>query len=102
MPAAHSLMNALTRALKDAPTLPRDAAAIALAKRYAEALDALPDDAQELDTLGPKLLRTLESLGMTPAGRSTRGGTADGQPTVDDDLAKLRERANQRRSGSAG
>lgn len=78
MSASGPLSKALTTALRDTPTLPRDAAAIALAKRYAAALDALPDDVEELDSLGPKYLKVLESLGMTPAGRNARGGAANG------------------------
>jgi hypothetical protein len=47
--------------------------------------------------LGPKLLAVLTSLGMTAAGRSAKGGAPDG-PKVDDQLAALRARAQQRRT----
>lgn len=123
------MSKALDEALKTAPVLPRDAAAVKLARRYAELIDnaapaakyraplrilyaALPVGAPPPVTeaydkikealaehsvasdLGPKLLAVLASLGMTAAGRTAKGGAADG-PRVPDELAKLRaERGN--------
>lgn len=123
------MAQAVDDALRTAPVLPRDAAAVKLARRYAELIDnaapaakyrpslrvmyaAIPVGAPSPVTdaydkikealaehsvasdLGPKLLAVLTSLGMTGAGRSAKGGAADG-PRVPDDLARLRaERGN--------
>jgi hypothetical protein len=124
---------AVESALTDAPTLGRDAGAVALARRYAALIDeatpaskyreplllisqALPDDdhvelafrkiADALGAhsvasdLGPKLLATLGALGMTVAGRAPKVGGGSG-PQVDDELAKLRDRAAKRRNPRA-
>ena len=82
MPSAGPISRAVTSALKDAPTLARDAAAIALVKRYARHLDAHPDSAELMDTLGPKLLAALTALGMTPAGRGAKGGGPSVSPVA--------------------
>jgi len=74
MSTAGPMERAVTAALKDAPLLPRDAAAVRLAKRYAEELDTFAD-AEVLADLGPKLLAILSALGMTPAGRGVKGGS---------------------------
>lgn len=95
------LTRALERALRTAPTLDRDAAAVALAKKYAGHLDhddATPDLLAEL---GPKLLAVLTALGMTPAGRGVKGGPVNAgnggeQP---DELDEFRRRAAERRNG---
>lgn len=126
---------ALESALETAPTLPRDAAAVKLAREYARLLDdaavtakyrphlrrlwaALPPGVPEVaeafekirdalgehttaSDLGPKYLAVLNALGMTAAGRSAKGGPADG-PRVPDELAELRTAAARRRAGGAG
>lgn len=123
------MSRSVTAALKAAPTLPRDAGAVALAERYAALIDAAAPSAvhaRHLRTLagalggaddsvteaftkitealsahsvasdlGPKLLATLTSLGMTAAGRSAKGGAPDG-PKVPDELGALRARARER------
>lgn len=99
-------MRALERALRDAPPLERDRAAAALAKTYAEQLDARPA-CQEcgagtpamLAEFGPKWLTALSALGLTPAGRGVKGGPA---PAVPPDpaaavLLELEANANRRR-----
>ena len=116
------IAQAVTAALEDACVLDRDAAAVALAKRYAALLDdaerlaemaALVEpetdtqarklasleiavDAQSVTSdLGPKLLAVLTALGMTPAGRGVKGG-AQGAGTPGsskfDELRARRER----------
>jgi hypothetical protein len=85
------LIRSLADALKDAPLLPRDSGAVALAKQYAAAIDA---DGDVLDALGPKLLAVLVQLGMTPAGRGAKGGAPDGP--VASKLDELRARREQR------
>ena len=115
-----SLARALTTALRSAPPAPRDAAAVALAKRYAGLIDeaaALADalakvrpedesDVRQLASLrarvdahavasdlGPKLLAALAALALTT---SARAGTAKGgdggdvRSAADDALARLR------------
>lgn len=62
---------------------------------YEKVADALAEHSVASD-LGPKLLAVLTSLGMTAAGRSAKGGAADG-PRVPDELAALRDRAAGRR-----
>jgi hypothetical protein len=90
----------LEHALQEVPPSERDAAAVALAYRYAVALDSTRD-AELLAELGPKLLAVLTSLGLTVAGRHAKGGQANAapQPTK---LSDLRDRARARRAGGAG
>ncbi len=52
---------------------PEDAAVVRLARQYAAAIDADPD---QLDALGPKLLAALNALGASPAGRTRLKGGA--------------------------
>ena len=58
---------------------PADSAAATLAETYARAIDADPD---QLDDLGPRLLACLVELGATPKARAavskTAGGAASG------------------------
>jgi hypothetical protein len=126
MPADGPIVSAVTAALEDAPLLPRDVVAVALAKRYAALLDdaerlaemagliepetdtqarklaslEIAVDAQSIASdLGPKLLAVLSSLGMTPAGRGVKGGGAQGGATpVTSRLDELRNR-RERRTG---
>lgn len=111
-----SLTAAVTTALRDSEHLPRDGAAVALARRYAalieraEAIAGALDDLEFVDDdqarilaglrakvdaqavaadLGPKLLAVLDKLGMTPGSRTgtTTGKAADDRP---DPLADIR------------
>jgi len=72
------ISRAVAAALKDAPLLPRDAAAVALVKRYAAMLDTMAHDPETLDRLGPKLLAALSALGMTVAARGVVKGGESG------------------------
>lgn len=103
-PALPALVEQLDAALADAPTLPRDAAAVALARRYAAALDATDAPALLAD-LGPKYAQLLAQLGMTPAGRGAyKGGAAGAAPTTpaatpeEQVLGELRDVATGRRA----
>lgn len=80
----------------------------ALAKAYAAEIDAAPDRAKALAELGPKLLATLQALGLTSTERggvvpasgrlNTAAGAAGepGQPAPADVLAALRARRGGR------
>lgn len=87
-----SITLALERALESVDVTPADAATVALALVYANAIDT---GAEDLSKLGPKLLAALESLLMTPKARTAilKGGE-DEQPAnpVDALRAKRRER----------
>lgn len=94
------MTRAVTEALRDAPTLPRDKAAVALVRRYAQLLDAARGTAREEELyadLGPKLLAALTALGMTAAGRSKKD-TPQGA-NVNNPLDELRARRERRRAG---
>lgn len=73
----------------------RDDAARFLARYYAATIDDNPD---QLEQLGPKLLVTLEALGLTPRARSaaTQGAPSAGTNPLD----QLRDRRARRDSGS--
>lgn len=71
----------------------QDVAAVALARRYAAAIDAVTEPAARagvLRQLGPLLLAVLESLGATPAARVRllKGGT---NANVSTGLQRFRE-----------
>jgi hypothetical protein len=91
-PGVDLISPALAKALDDAPLLPRDAAAVAVVRRYAALIDGGDDEA--LNAIGPKLMRALESLGMTPAGRGAKGGA--GVPATASKLDELRARRDRR------
>lgn len=95
------MTRAVAEALKDAPTLPRDRAAVQLVRRYAQLLDAVrgtADEHQVYADLGPKLLAALTALGMTAAGRS-KTDTPTGTPNAGNPLDELRARRERRRAG---
>ena len=92
----------LCEALETTPRLPRDAAAVALARRYAAALDDLFDtlandpDANEdrathsrvileITRIGGRFEAVMDKLGMMPASRPAvpRGEGAGGDPASD-------------------
>lgn len=106
VPTATSLRAALDDALASTPHLPRDRAAIALARRYADLLDDATDrldDAAEVlaDTdgqdgardfgrmvtviirLGPRLESVLDRLGMTPGARRGEERNVPDDPAAD-------------------
>jgi hypothetical protein len=97
------LTRALAAAVKDARPSPRDAAALALARRYAQLIDAARGELEESDTLdrlGPKLLAALSALGLTLAGRGTKAKGGDqGGSTGSTALDELRQRRLQRDAG---
>jgi hypothetical protein len=89
----------LATALETTPVLPRDAVSVALAKRYADALDdcfdqlvngdAAEDGAAharvvlEISRLGGRLEAMLDRLGMAPSARpAVPGGGGQGGPTA--------------------
>ena len=107
IPDFTSLRAALDHSLASTPHLPRDRAAVALARRYADLLDdatdRMDDAAETMDhtvgedgardfgrmvtvitRIGPRLESVLDKLGMTPGAR--RG---DGAPNVPDDPAAV-------------
>lgn len=84
------LRRQLEAALKDTARSPSDIAAVTLARVYADAIDVGEGDA--LKDLGPKFLTVLESLGMTPAARTTLKRGTSGGLVVDSKLAERRER----------
>jgi hypothetical protein len=90
-----SLRAALVAALEDAPYLPRDRAAVALALRYADLLDDAQDRVEQADDddesraygryvavvakIGPRLEAVLDRMGMTPGARpAVPGGSPHG------------------------
>jgi hypothetical protein len=80
-----SVLNALTRALKAVQTGPEHAPTVALAKRFAAALD---DDPGQLGRLGRPFLAVLVELRMTP---KARAGVMIGDPLDDDPALPLPE-----------
>ena len=75
-----------------------DAAAVSLALAYAKEIDA----GASLESLGPKLLAVLESLGLTPKGRglARMGGGGNEQPS--NPLDELKARRAARAAGQRG
>lgn len=96
------MTRAVAEALKAAQIPDGDKAAVALVRRYAFLLDEVRGEDAELERyndLGPKLLAALTALGMTAAGRGTKGGGSSAAP-VASKLDELRQRREQR-SGRA-
>jgi hypothetical protein len=91
MTSESTVARALADALQEAQLQPRDLGAVALAARYAVAIDQSVGDLKVLSDLGPKLLATLTALGLTPAGRGVKEGGGDSAPVVSK-LDELRER----------
>jgi hypothetical protein len=90
-----SLVSTVTEALGALEPDARDGATRALALLYAEQIDA---DPVTLEVLGPKLLSTLEALGMSPRARAS---ATKGPPgATRNPLDELRERRAQRVSGT--
>lgn len=93
-PSRKSLLASVDEAVAAGNLEPTDAAAVALARQYAERIDASDDPEVALEKLGPKLLAALTALGL-PAPRSAAAKPAD-EPRAIDPLAALREK---RRAG---
>lgn len=93
-----TVSEALTASLAGLDLKSQDAAAVALAKRYAAVLDVVDADVVKV---GPAFLAVLSALGMTPAGRAAvlgKGGDPrGGQPQSRAD--ELRARRAQRSAG---
>ncbi|NIJ10618.1 hypothetical protein FHU38_000962 [Saccharomonospora amisosensis] len=91
-----SVLAALYAALREVETTPGDAAAVALAKRYAALVDA--DEAAAVK-VGPLLLDCLRELRMTPKARAAvvKGADGDGGKPRSK-LDELRERRRQQRT----
>lgn len=88
-----SLTDALDQALSEADHGNIDAAAVRLARTYAEQLD---DATGDLAKIGPRLLDCLEALNLTPRARAKimKGDANDGQPA--NPLDELRDRRKRR------
>lgn len=86
---------ALGRALKQVTLAPEDAAAVALARSYARALDA---DSANLAKVGHRFLEVLVELGMTPKARAAvlKGEKAPPRSPLDE----LRARREQKQGAS--
>ena len=76
--------------------LGEDSAAVKLAQRYAQVIDATPDakQASVLRWLGPELLKVLEALGATPASRKTAKPAPEAPKSQLDALRAARPRRN--------
>jgi len=76
---------------------PRDEAAAALARRYAEVMDNATDPVWATRWIGPLLLRSLEELGATPKSRPS----AKKAPGRENRVAALRSAraASKKRAG---
>jgi hypothetical protein len=71
---------------------PADRAALELALTYAKALD----DGDDLDKLGPKLLASLDALGLTSRSRALMTKGAGDGSTGPDPIDELRKRRTAR------
>jgi hypothetical protein len=99
------IAKALDESIREAKPSKLDAAGVALARKYARALDYYngdPDEAYDVLTdLGPKLHRLLRELGLTPVGRTEmKGGpgASTGNAVVDELRARRVARAANRDS----
>lgn len=91
----------LDAALEVTPTSDSDAAAVALARAYADAID--DGGAEALKDLGSRLLTTLDALGMTPLARMTVKRGTSGGPVADPAMGtELEQRRAARRARMHG
>ena len=90
------LRERLDDALSNTPTSNSDAAAVALARAYADAIDAGGPEA--LKELGSRLLTTLDALGMTPLARMTVKRGTSGGVVADSAGSELEQRRAKRRA----
>jgi hypothetical protein len=89
-----SLRESVTNSLDALEVDDRDGAARDLAVLYATEIDGAPE---LLEQLGPKLLATLEALGMTPRARSAATKGAPGAAV--NPLDQLQRRRAERTAG---
>jgi hypothetical protein len=82
-------MTTIRESVEESTAKCKDAAAVQLALKYADAIDAEGD----LAKLGPKLLAVLESLGLTPKGRRKEEDSDSHNSPVDELKAKRAARA---------
>lgn len=95
------LRETLDVALEHTVTSESDNAAVALARAYADAIDAGGPDT--LKDLGSRLLTTLDALGMTPLARMTVKRGTSGGPVADPNAGtELERRRAQRRARMHG
>ncbi len=97
--ARGQIARSVADSLKAAEIPARDKAAVTLARRYAQLLDASKGEEDEVDVfdrLGPKLLAALTALGLTAAGRNPKAGGAQGVVPGGSKLDELRARRAQR------
>jgi hypothetical protein len=86
----------LAKSLRAAQREDIDAGAVALARRLAYLLDQARGELHEsavFNDLGPKYLAALTALGLTPAGRGTRGGDQVGSGSSKLDELRARRAA---------
>lgn len=91
----------MAESVRNAPNRPEDAAGRALARRLAQLLDAArgtPEESALFNDLAPKYLAVLTALGLTLAGRGTKGGGQDGPGTGDPVIDEIRAKRERRRS----
>lgn len=95
------LRERLDTALENTTTSHSDIAAVALARAYADAIDA--GGVEALKDLGSRLLTTLDALGMTPLARMTVKRGTSGGPIADPEggtpLERRRAERARRRAG---
>ena len=84
------LEQALTNSLRSAQLPDTDSAAVALAMRYARAIDAQPGSPDPLAELGHRYLAALGALGLTPAARGAKREGGDPNDAAGEALAGLR------------
>lgn len=94
-----TLREQLDAALLLTPVSHSDAAAVALARAYADAIDAGEPDA--LKDLGSKLLTCLDALGMTPLARTTIKRGTSGGPVAEETPLERRRRERAARKHHA-
>lgn len=94
---------AFIRSLQAAPANPSNEAAVSLALRYAQLLDAARGQEAEASVfadLGPKYLAALTALGMTAAGHPLSGGVPSGSAVTP--LQRHRDELATRRAQRQG
>jgi hypothetical protein len=93
------LRQRLDEALAVTPTSDSDAAAVALARVYADAIDA--GEPEVLKDLGSKFLTVLDALGMTPLARTTIKRGTSGGAVAETPLERRRRERSARQHRSA-
>lgn len=109
-PDTSTLAAAVRAALEAQPPEPRDAAAAALAQKYADHLDQEHRPCEGCECTGdhtktgPALLAALEALQMTPRARAlaAKGRKTDAPAAGPSRLDQLRERRDRKQQAAAG